>query len=57
VTVYNEVVDLNVPVNQRARIKFPAFEPTAIGDIQWSVTIADEDPDVDEAMAVTRVVR
>jgi hypothetical protein len=57
VTVYNEVVDLNVPVGQRAGIKFPAFEPTAIGDIQWSVTIADEDPDVDEAMAVTRVVR
>ena len=57
VTVYNEVVDLGVAVSQRAVIKFPAFEPTAIGDIQWSVTIADEDPDVDEAMAVTRVVR
>lgn len=57
VTVYNEVVDVNVTVGQRAGIKFPAYEPTAAGNIQWSVTVADEDPDVDDATAVTRVVR
>ena len=57
VTVYNEVVDVNVTVGQRAGIKFPAYEPGAAGDIQWSVTIADEDPDVDDATTVTRVVQ
>ena len=57
VTVYNEVVDVNVTVGQRAGIKFPAYEPAAAGDIQWSVTIADEDPDVDDATTVTRVVQ
>ena len=56
-TVYNELVDVNVTVGQRAGIKFPAFEPTAAGNIQWSVTVADEDPDVDDATAVTRVVQ
>jgi len=38
-TVYNELVDVNVTVGQRAGIKFPAFESTAAGNIQWSVTI------------------
>ena len=38
VTVYNEVEDLNVPVSQRAGIKFPAFEPTASSIACFSCT-------------------
>jgi hypothetical protein len=42
--------------NGRTRFTFPAYTPTAPGDIVWTATIADDDPDVDEAMATTRVV-
>lgn len=34
----------------------PPFTPTVSGDILWTATIADDDPDNDEATAVTRVV-
>ena len=33
-----------------------AFVPTAAGDILWTVTIDDNDPDLDEITAVTNVV-
>lgn len=34
---------------------FGSYTPTASGDILWTATIADEDPDEDTAAAVTRV--
>jgi hypothetical protein len=37
------------------RLEFGPYEPTASGDIFWTVTIADDDPDDDAATAITRV--
>jgi hypothetical protein len=36
--------------------KFPSYDPTASGEILWTATIADDDPDVDEAAATTLTV-
>ena len=41
--------------NGRTKFDFPAFTPTAAGDIVWTVTIADGDPDDDTATATTTV--
>ncbi|MFQ5804173.1 MAG: choice-of-anchor D domain-containing protein [Candidatus Methylomirabilales bacterium] len=55
--VYNQTMDVSDPVGDgRTRFNFPAYTPTASGDIMWTATITDDDPDVDSAMAVTRVV-
>ncbi len=35
--------------------KFQSYTVEASGDIDWTVTIADGDPDTDEATAVTTV--
>jgi PKD repeat protein len=54
--VYNETLLVHDDVgNGRSAFTFPSYTPTAIGDIQWTVTIADDDPDVDVATAVTVV--
>jgi hypothetical protein len=34
----------------------PPFVPTVAGDILWTATIDDDDPDIDVATAVTTVV-
>ncbi|MDO8941190.1 MAG: PKD domain-containing protein [Methylicorpusculum sp.] len=34
---------------------FPSYKPTAKGTINWTVTIADVDPDIDQATAITEV--
>jgi hypothetical protein len=34
---------------------FPSYTPTARGTINWTATVADGDPDVDTATAVTTV--
>jgi spore coat protein A len=41
--------------NGRARFAFPAFTPTVAGTINWTVTIDDDDPDIDTATASTNV--
>ena len=37
------------------KYKFPTFLPTEAGEILWMATILDDDPDIDEALAVTQV--
>ena len=32
---------------------FPVYRPTNLGNIQWTVTVNDDDPDVDLATALT----
>lgn len=53
--VYNETVDVSAPPDRTATYSFPAYAPTALGDITWTVTVADTDADVDQATAVTTV--
>jgi hypothetical protein len=54
--VYNETMMVSDPVgHRRSRFLFPEFTPTAPGLIRWTATIADDDPDVDEATTVTWV--
>jgi hypothetical protein len=56
--VYNEVASINArPGAKRASVKFPPYLPVAQGNITWTVTINDDDPDVDGATAITKVVR
>jgi hypothetical protein len=55
--VYNETMDVTDPVgNGRSSFIFPSYTPVAGGNIVWTATIADNDPDVDQATAITRVV-
>jgi PKD repeat protein len=57
VEVYNEILQISDPVgNGRTTFKFPTFTPVDAGNIMWTATIADDDPDVDEAIATTTVV-
>lgn len=61
--VYNETLTVTDPVGN-GRTTFddgsvppvPPYTPMAAGDILWTATIADDDLDLDEATAVTRVV-
>ena len=56
VEVYNETLTVTDPVgNGRTKFDFPAYEPAAAGEIVWTATIADGDPDDDTAMASTLV--
>ncbi len=55
--VYGETLPVSDAVGDgRSRFDFPSFTPTELGDITWTATIADDDPDIDTATAVTRVV-
>lgn len=36
---------------------FPTFTPDAVGDITWTVTIEDPAPDIDQSVAMTKVVQ
>ncbi len=63
VMVYSETVSVTDPVgNGRTRYDdgsvpaIPPYVPTAPGDILWTATIADADPDDDTATATTRIV-
>jgi large repetitive protein len=56
VEVYNETLTVTDAVgNGRTKYDFPAFVPTDTGDIAWTATIADGDPDDDTATATTTV--
>ena len=55
--VYNVTLEVSDPVgNGRSKFDFPPYTPTASGDITWTATIADDDPDDDTATATTRVI-
>jgi PKD repeat protein len=57
VEVYNEIMNVGVPLGfSRSPFNFPPYTPVAVGDITWSATIADDDPDIDVAIATTKVV-
>jgi hypothetical protein len=61
VEVYNRTLPVSDAVGDgRSRFSFPAYgppeyEPPTAGEIMWTATIADDDPDVDMATAVTVV--
>ena len=55
-TVYSQAMDVSdAPGNGSTRWDFPPFPPTVRGDIDWTATIADGDPDDDTATATTTV--
>ena len=57
VQVYAETISVSDPVgNGRTTITFPPFTPAVARDITWRATIDDEDPDIDVASGLTRVV-
>jgi hypothetical protein len=57
VTVYNDTAQINDPVVADSQtFVFPPFAPTATGNITWTVTIFDQNPDVDTATRITRVL-
>ncbi|GFE58608.1 choice-of-anchor D domain-containing protein [Geobacter sp. AOG1] len=53
--VYSETINVSVPPAETVMFKFPPFRPTVLGDITWTVTVVDNDADVDQATAVTTV--
>lgn len=53
--VYNQTIDVSAPPGGTANFTFPNFKPMELGDITWTVTINDNDADVDQATAVTTV--
>jgi hypothetical protein len=58
VQVYNQSLQVNDPVGGgTSRFAFPAFTPTATGNIAWRVEIFDDNPDVDVATGTTTVPR
>ncbi len=57
VEIYRETRDAPPPgENGSTLVEFPAYTPTAAGEIRWKVTLADADPDTDEATASTAVL-
>ncbi|HEY6837900.1 MAG TPA: choice-of-anchor D domain-containing protein [Geobacteraceae bacterium] len=56
-SVYSQTVSVNPPVGGTAVYPFPAYKPVATGVITWTVTVADQNPDVDQSTATTTVAR
>ena len=54
--VYTASQDVTLLPAATAKVLFPAFVPTAAEIVTWTVTVADQDPDVDVATATTKVV-
>lgn len=54
--VYTATHDVTLAVGATGKLMFPAYTPTAPGTVTWTVTVTDQDPDVDGATAVTKVV-
>lgn len=58
VQVYSQTVPLNnIAAGATFSFNFLPYTPTVIGNINWTVTVSDQDADVDQATAVTKVVR
>jgi hypothetical protein len=56
-SVYDTALAVSDPVgNGATTIEFPFYMPATAGDILWTATLADGDPDLDEVTATTRVV-
>jgi PKD repeat protein len=54
--VYNVTIQVSsTPGRGGSQFSFPDYTPTETGDITWVATIADDDPDIDEATATTTV--
>jgi hypothetical protein len=52
--VYRETMMVFDPVGGNGtKWSFPAYRPTNLGNIQWTVRVDDDDPDVDLATALT----
>ena len=54
IEVYRFVSELTG--DSRSTLQFEPYTPEVVGDITWTVTINDDDNDVDEATAITKVV-
>ncbi len=56
VLVYEETLDVWDDIGGwPSAFPFPDYVPEAAGNITWTVTLDDGDPDIDEATAITRV--
>jgi PKD repeat protein len=55
VEVYSETIS-DLSSTGRTTVSLPAYTPEATGNINWTVTLIDADPDIDEATATTKVV-
>jgi len=54
---FSETKMVSAPVQGSTQYLFGPFTPKVVGDIEWSVTISDDDPDEDTATSVTRVIK
>ena len=54
IQVYTATANLGSKSGKKGT-QFPPFVPTAAGQIDWTLTVVDEDPDIDSAMATTLV--
>jgi PKD repeat protein len=58
IEVYNRTLTVSDSSgNGRTRFDFPSLRPGDAGDILWTVTLVDGDPDIDRAVATTTVVQ
>jgi len=56
--VYSQTLAVSASTDgSRTTYNFPSYTPTAIGDILWTASIADDNADVDVVTAVTKVTR
>lgn len=54
--VYSETLGyLTGPSSTLQTLNFPDYTPTISGEISWTASLLDEDPDIDEASATTNV--
>jgi hypothetical protein len=54
--VYTASQDVTLAPAATGKVSFPTFAPTATGSVEWTVTVVDQDPDVDVATATTKIV-
>jgi len=54
--VFEAQMPTSIGPGERGVIIFPGYVPELPGEIEWRVSVADEDPDVDEATGTTLVV-
>ncbi len=55
VEVYRQTIEVTLPAGEDGDFRFPpyAVDPSARGTILWTLTVDDQDPDVDRATATT----
>jgi VCBS repeat-containing protein len=57
IEVFSDILELELTGNRRNSLQFGPYTPKVIGDITWTFIINDDDKDVDEATANTKVVK